>query len=118
MITAAATKELIDRIAGSARPAGSAAEAAARAHVAGYLESAGFVVAEHPFEYSAWPGRWGVPTAGAALFAVWVLVGLGIWRGEPRSVLLTVVIAAVVGLLLTGAGVARAGTRRLPWLRR
>ncbi len=56
------------------RPAGSAAEARARSHAARALGEAGFATREEPFEYSAFPGRYGTPIAGL-LAAVTILGG-------------------------------------------
>lgn len=62
----------LEAIGRESRPAGSAAEARARGYAAGVLGEAGFETREAPFEYSAFPGRYGTPIAGL-LAAVAVL---------------------------------------------
>lgn len=64
-------KRLIDELAATARFAGSAEEARARAICAGELSAAGFTAVEREFEFSEWPGRWGIPLIAAGLlFAI------------------------------------------------
>jgi hypothetical protein len=62
-------KRLIDAIAAKPRFAGSAEEAEARRFCTAELRKAGIVVAEKEFEFSEWPGRWGIPFVSALLVA-------------------------------------------------
>ena len=69
------------------RPAGGPAEARARAYAAGVLRDAGFAVRGEPFEYSAFPGRYGTPLGGAlAVLAIVSAAATGLgppdrWHG-------------------------------------
>lgn len=78
------------------RPAGSEAEARARARCAARLTELGFDVREERFDYSAAPGRWGTPLAGAASMVLVALASLLGARGMAAGAL----------LLLAGGGVA------------
>jgi hypothetical protein len=109
-------KEHLAVLARVPRPAGSAAERAALDYASGILGGRGFAVRREPFEYSAFPGRYGLPIGGAlATATVLAAVALGL-TGAP--------IAALAGLaggaLLTGAfasAVLGDGVLTLPWLR-
>ncbi len=64
-------KRLIDVIAAMPRFAGSAEETSARNICANELRAAGLTPTEREFEFSEWPGRWGIPfIAAATLFAI------------------------------------------------
>jgi hypothetical protein len=99
------------------RAAGSAEERAAREYCAGVLRELGFDVAIERFEYSALPGKFGTPIAGAlatgtVIASAWLA---GLYRA-PRA-------AAYVlggGLLVLGLFVWRMlgdGVLDLPWMR-
>ena len=62
----AEAKRLIDAIAATPRFAGSAKEYAARDLCAAEIRAAGFTTTEKEFEFSEWPGRWGIPVVSAA----------------------------------------------------
>ena len=64
-------KRLIDALAASPRFAGSREERNARELCAGVLQRAGLATTETPFEFSQWPGRFGIP-----LVAGWLLLGI------------------------------------------
>ena len=79
------------------------------------LEAAGFVVAEQRFEYSAFPGRWATPVAGAiACLTVVVAAALGA-IARPGAALVVVVTAAL--LLVVGGGAIARRVTTLPWAR-
>ncbi len=63
----AEAKRVIDAIAATPRFAGSAEEARARHLCAVELERIGLSVSEEEFEFSQWPGRWGIPFVSALL---------------------------------------------------
>jgi hypothetical protein len=67
-------KRLIDAIAAKPRFAGSAEEAELRGFCASELRNAGFIAAEKEFEFSEWPGRWGIPLISAMLVAATAIV--------------------------------------------
>jgi hypothetical protein len=64
-------KRLIDAIAAKPRFAGSVEESRARAMCAAHLRESGFETRELPFDYSQWPGRFGIP-----LIAAWMLFAI------------------------------------------
>jgi peptidase M28-like protein len=99
------------------RPAGGPAESAARAHCARTLRDAGFDVAEEPFEYSAFPGRYATAVGGVVstlLLTTAMLMESGGRPGVATGIL------TVGGVALGGAAVwlARAGVVSAPWMRR
>ena len=64
-------KRIIDVLAASPRFAGSTEERKARTFCADLLKSAGLTTREVSFEFSQWPGRYGIPLiAGLLLFAI------------------------------------------------
>jgi peptidase M28-like protein len=69
----ARAKTLLDQLSERPRFTGSSEEAGARAKCREELERAGFTCRELPFEYSQWPGRWGIPVA-AAIQATTILI--------------------------------------------
>jgi hypothetical protein len=100
-------------IARTSRPAGSNAEAQARAACVSLLESRGFDVAEHPFEYSTLPGRFATPYAGGyvALFSfAGAAAAVAQWWAVGQT-LAAVAFLSLVALAVSWAG-ARWGTRR------
>lgn len=103
-------------IAALPRPAGGDAERAARAYCAGVLREAGFAVAEHSFEYSTLPGRWGTPFAGVVVAAMFAASGHVGFRGHALASLLILLFgAALVGGLAFWLG--RRGVLDLPCAR-
>src|SRR5829696_9686031 len=67
----------LEILAHAPRSAGSADERTAREHCARALRALGYDVVIEPFEYSALPGRYGTPIAGAigagtVLLAAWL----------------------------------------------
>ena len=104
-------------IAAEPRPAGSAAEAAARAHCTDALRTAGFRVREEPFEYSALPGRWATPLAGAASMGALAAAGHLAYRLDAPRAALALLAAAGATLAVGGRWLARQGVLRTPALR-
>jgi len=99
------------------RPAGGEAEARARSYCAELLRHAGFVVHEEPFEYSAFPGRWGTPVAGLVALAVLVGAAMAARAGRPGVAVLALTLGGVV--LGAAAGwLARRGVLTFPAVRR
>jgi hypothetical protein len=98
------------------RPAGSAAERAALDYASRALSDSGFAVRRERFEYSAFPGRYGMPIGGALAGAsVLASVSLGL-AGAPIAALA----ALAGGALLAGtfaSAVLGDGVLTLPWLR-
>lgn len=117
-MTGSDARELLARLGASARPAGSSAEAAARQLCAERLRQAGFEVEEWPFSYSAFPGRWGTPLAGAALLLTSVVTGHSILRAEPPDGPLGRALIVVLIIGFAGWWLGRYGTRLLPFMRR
>lgn len=99
------------------RAAGSAEEHEAREYCAGVLRNLGFVVTSEPFEYSAFPGKYGTSAAGA-IAAVSVLVTF--WLAVVEGAIIAASIAFGAGLLLLLLFVWSMlgdGVLELPWLR-
>ena len=86
--------EIVRVLSSEPRPAGGVAEARARDYCAGRLRAAGFEVREEPFEYSAFPGRWGTTIGG--LTALGLIAAAGI-AGRPGNA------AGALGILTLGA---------------
>ena len=103
-------------IAAAPRPAGGDAERAAREYCAGVLRAAGCTVSESFFEYSAFPGRWGTPLAGAFAAALFAAAGHLGFRGHALASLLILLFgAALLGGLAFWLG--RWGVLDLPYAR-
>ena len=116
MSDAARARELLSALAAAPRPAGGAAESAARVRCARELAALGFTVAEHPFEYSAFPGRWATPLAGVALLVALGAAGHLGWRGHSWQAL-AVLLAALACVAAFGVAIGRRGVLGLPMLR-
>ena len=116
MSDAARARELLSALAAAPRPAGGVAESAARALCARELAALGFSVTEHPFEYSAFPGRWATPLAGLVLLGALGAAGHLGWRGHSWQAL-AVLAAALVGVAVLGVAAGRRGVLALPILR-
>ncbi|HEY8494787.1 MAG TPA: M28 family peptidase, partial [Myxococcota bacterium] len=98
-----------------ARPrlTGSAGAALVEQELRGRLEALGYEIREVPFEFSTWPGRWGVPAAGAVLATATAAAALLLGRGSagPAALVLAAAGATVLALFRS----ARAAIARLPW---
>lgn len=109
--------EIVRALTREPRPAGSESEARARAYCAEQLRAAGFVVSEEPFDYSAFPGRWGTP-AGGLLALVVLLAAVAAGRADKPGV--AVLLLALGGVIvgLAARWLARTGVLAFPGLRR
>lgn len=99
------------------RAAGSAEEREAREYCAGVLRNLGFDVTSEPFEYSAFPGRYGTAVAGA-IAAMSVLVTF--WLAVVEGAIVAASIAFGAGLVLVALFVWSMlgdGVLELPWMR-
>jgi len=98
-----------------ARPrlTGSAGAALVEQELRGRLKALGYEIREIPFEFSTWPGRWGVPAAGAVLAVATAAAALLLGRGSAGQAALVLALAgaAVLGMLRS----ARWAMARLPW---
>lgn len=114
---AASASELLEKIASEPRFAGSASETRARKICATLLESHGFSTTENEFNFSEFPGRYGLPLVAA----VWLINGLltsyfYMRHGGARPAALVFLAMALI------AGVKawwlmRRGTTSFPWMR-
>jgi len=73
-------------------------------------------VREEPFEYSAFPGRYGTPLCGAAAMAMMAGAGHLGYRGHAAASLL-ILAAGGATILLAAAWLTRSGVLDLPWCR-
>ena len=111
-----AARAHLTAIASAPRPAGGEAERAARDYCARVLRSIGCDVAEHPFEYSAFPGKWGTPIAGVLALFLFLASGHFGVHGNARAALEVLIAgAAVLGVLAWWLG--RWGVLDLPFAR-
>lgn len=82
----------------------------------GRFEALGYQVHEVPFHFSAWPGRFGVPLAGAlTLIGAIASTGL-ILSGRGGAAVATLL--GITGALCAMARLSRLAVTRLPWDRR
>ena len=102
-------KGLVQRLSRTPRLGGSTEEADARALCWNELEQAGFECVERQFEYSQWPGRWGIPVAAAAQAATILLVARMATHEGP-------IIALVVGAALYIALLLASGDAKRRWI--
>ena len=109
-------KALLDALAAEPRPAGSDAEARARALCAERLRGLGFAVAERPFDYSAFPGRYATPLVGLAGVGGIMAAGHVGFRGHPGAAL-ALLAAAGIGTGAFALYCARVGILTLPVMR-
>jgi hypothetical protein len=109
-------KDFVDRLSQKPRFAGSQEEKEARALCKGELERAGFECVERPFEYSQWPGRWGVPVAAAVQTGTIFMVARTATHQGPL-VALTAGAAFYVALLFASADAKRRWITALPFQR-
>ena len=98
-----------------ARPrlTGTSGAAAVTGAVRSRFQDLGYQVDDRPFEFSAWPGRFGLSAAGAILLSASVAAGVFLLSGRA--------VAAIVALALGGAALAAVGLfagralDALPW---
>lgn len=98
-------KRLIDAVAAKPRFAGSAEEAEARRFCVAELRRAGIVGAEKEFEFSEWPGRWGIPLIAGWILSATLVLSLLAMLTEP-------IIAVMLGLLVVVLGQVLGSRRR------
>jgi hypothetical protein len=108
--------DLVQRLSRAPRFAGSKKEADARAICGSELEQAGFECIERQFDYSQWPGRWGIPVAAAAQAATILLVARMATHDGP-IIALVVGAALYTALLLASADAKRRWISALPFQR-
>ena len=105
--------DLVERLSRHPRFAGTREEAEARSVCRRELERAGFECVDRPFEYSQWPGRWGIPAAAAAQTAIiWLAARMAMERG-PIAALLSGAVS-YVALVLASGDARRRWILRLP----
>jgi len=102
------------RLGAVSRATGSTEIAEAREYCAEILNGLGFAVREHPFEFSAFGGRWAAPFAG---LLIPTLATLLVFAGRSRAVWLGIG-AVLMLLVLVGRWSSGAGVVRAPVLRR
>lgn len=112
-----ASRALLQKLARQPRFSGSTTEKEARNICADELRAQGFEVAEQPFTFSEFPGRW-APSLGAVVLAIIVLFAshMAVRHGAPTIALLILSIG-LVALGAAGWWTARHGTAQIPWLR-
>jgi hypothetical protein len=106
-------QDLVERLSRTPRLAGSAEEADARITCRSELERAGFACTERSFDYSQWPGRWGIPVAAAVQGATILLVARMAVHEGPFIALL-VGAAVYIGLLLASGDAKRRWISAMP----
>jgi Peptidase family M28 len=102
-------KDLVERLSRKPRFAGSREETEARALCKGELERAGFECTERPFQYSQWPGRWGIPVAAVIQTATIFLVARTALNQGP-------LIALIVGAALYAALLFASADAKRRWI--
>jgi hypothetical protein len=112
----ARAKVVLERISRTPRFAGSADEAQAREFCKSELERAGFQCVERRFEYSQWPGKYGVPTAAAVQIATILIVAR---MALSRSPLPAIIVGAglYVALISASGDAKRRWIQALPFMR-
>jgi len=102
-------KDLVERLARKPRFAGSQEEREARALCRGELERAGLECVERRFEYSQWPGKWGVPVAAAVQTAtIFIVARIAMHQGP--------LVALVTGAALYVALLFASADAKLRWI--
>lgn len=98
------------------RMTGSPGAARVEAELRERFEALGYGIHELPFQFSAWPGRFGVPLVGAVVLLATTVAAAALVQGLAGLALgaLGTAAAAMVGI----ARLLRRAIRRLPWDRR
>jgi hypothetical protein len=112
----AEAKRLIDALASTPRFAGSAEEKRAREMCAAELRRAGFTPAEKEFEFSEWPGRWGIPLISAWLLSCILVIAFASRVAPPGTAMGAGVVLLVAGSVFS-AGRRDRATARMKWQR-
>lgn len=114
--TLARAQEHLRAIGGGPRPAGSRADLAVRRYAARVLGASGFTTREEPFQYSAFPGRYGTPLIGAAGVGIVASAGHLAARGGA-AIALPILVGGALVLGVLGRWLARAGVLELAMMR-
>jgi hypothetical protein len=101
------------RLAAHPRPTGSVAANEARTYCADALRQLGFSISEHSFEYSAFPGSWAAPIAGASA----ALCSIALYVGRHVPVLSVVALLGLPFVYAALRWIGRSGVLRLPVMR-
>ncbi|MGH7652359.1 MAG: M28 family peptidase [Gemmatimonadaceae bacterium] len=109
-------KDLVEGLARGPRFSGSEGEAAARAICVEELKRAGLECTERRFEYSEWPGKWGIPVAAAVQVAT-ILTVAGTAVGHGPLLALVLGGALYVALFLASSDARRRWTQAFPFIR-
>jgi acetylornithine deacetylase/succinyl-diaminopimelate desuccinylase-like protein len=109
-------KDLVERLSQKPRFAGSQEEAEARTLCRSELERAGFECVERPFQYSRWPGKWGVAVAAAVQAATIFVVARTAMHQGPLVALIAGA-ALYIALLFASADAKRRWITGLPFQR-
>ncbi|MEO5579198.1 MAG: M28 family peptidase [Gemmatimonadaceae bacterium] len=112
-----AARDLVRRLSVRPRFANSSAETDARNICAGELRAVGFDVAEEPFAFSEFPGRWAPSLGAVILSAVAFASAHAAAAHSAPAVGLSILVGGLALLGLGGSWTARYGTTRTPWLR-
>jgi hypothetical protein len=109
-------QQLVANLARSPRFAGSVAEERALRSARRELERMGLACEEIPFDYSAWPGKWGPPTAAAAQL-ITVLLVARVARGGNPTLALGVGVLVLAALAVVSRHARRRWTAIFPFQR-
>ena len=99
------------------RPSGGEGERAARDYAASQLRALGFDVREERFAFSAFPGRYATPIAGALLGGTIVAACALSLRSAPATAVVAVLAAGVMATALFARWMLADGVLTVPWLR-
>jgi hypothetical protein len=111
----AEAKRLIDALASTPRFAGSAGENRARELCAAELRGSGYTITEREFEFSEWPGRWGIPFMSLLLVAATAVTAAGA-RRDPALGGLGFTLTFVLGASIVSSR-RQFATAKVKWLR-
>jgi hypothetical protein len=111
-----AAREHLTAIASAPRPAGGEAERLAREYCAGVLRALGCDVADHPFEYSTFPGKWGTPLLGVCAAALMIAASNAGASGQRWSAL-PILLVGSGSIAAIGWWLGRWGVLDLPFAR-
>ena len=110
-------RELLEKIASQSRFTGSDREARARKLCAALLEESGLSVTEHPFTFSEFPGRYGVPMVALILGSVALLASHVYFRHGGAVPAMALLGAGIIVVRAISRWLARRGTSRISWMR-
>ena len=113
---ASEAKRLIGALAVTPRFAGSAEEKRARDLCAAELRALGLAVVEKPFQFSEWPGRWGIPLISGWMLASFLMMVLATRYVDPVTAMDALVWPIVAGQVWAVKRRPKA-TAKMKWLR-